>query len=205
MLAAGLARKESRSGSVLKYLMDTFASPGRALEVLVGANLLSDLLTLLGRDRLLARLTKLLDGLRVVSEILLATNKNDRKTLAEVKNLGNPLLLDVVERVGRVNREADEDHVGIGVGKRAETIVVFLASRIPKGQLNVFAINLNVGDVVFEDGRNVHLGESTLREDNQQAGFTAGTITNDDEFSADLSHGLGCEEKKGEKGKRRGN
>lgn len=34
---------------------------------------------------------ELLNGLGVVAQILLATNKNDGKTLAEVQNLGNPL------------------------------------------------------------------------------------------------------------------
>jgi len=34
---------------------------------------------------------ELLNGLRVVAQILLATNQDDGETLAEVKNLGNPL------------------------------------------------------------------------------------------------------------------
>jgi hypothetical protein len=32
-----------------------------------------------------------------------------------------------------------------------------LASRIPKGKLDVLVINLNIGDVVLEDGGNVNL------------------------------------------------
>jgi hypothetical protein len=46
---------------------------------------------LLRGDRLLRGLGKLLDGLGVVAQILLAANKDDGKTLAEVKNFGNPL------------------------------------------------------------------------------------------------------------------
>lgn len=46
---------------------------------------------LLGRDGLLARLPELLDRLRIVSQILLAANKDDGKTLAEVKHLRDPL------------------------------------------------------------------------------------------------------------------
>lgn len=42
----GLAREESRAGGVLEHLPDTLAGPSRALEILVGANLLSNLLTL---------------------------------------------------------------------------------------------------------------------------------------------------------------
>jgi hypothetical protein len=47
---------------------------------------------LLRRDGLLAGLAELFNGLGVVSQILLAANQDDGKTLAEVKNLGNPLL-----------------------------------------------------------------------------------------------------------------
>jgi hypothetical protein len=46
---------------------------------------------LLGRNELLAGLAQLLDGLGVVSQILLASDQNDGQALAEVKNLGDPL------------------------------------------------------------------------------------------------------------------
>jgi len=46
---------------------------------------------LLGANGLLGGLVELLNGLRVVAQILLATNQDDGETLAEVKNLGNPL------------------------------------------------------------------------------------------------------------------
>lgn len=67
------------------------------------------------------------------------------------------LLLNVVERVGGVDGEADEDDVRVGVRERAETVVIFLASGIPKGQLNVLSIDLNIRDVVLEDSRDVDL------------------------------------------------
>jgi len=47
--------------------------------------------------------------------------------------------------------------MGIGVRERAETIVIFLTSRIPKGEFDVLSINLNIGDVVLEYGGNVDL------------------------------------------------
>lgn len=46
---------------------------------------------LLRGHRLLAGLSQLLDDLLVVSEILLATDEDDGKTLAEVQNLRDPL------------------------------------------------------------------------------------------------------------------
>jgi hypothetical protein len=72
------------------------------------------------------------------------------------------LLLDVVQRIGRVNCEADEDNVGIGVGEGAETIVILLACRIPEGEFDMLAINLYIGDVVFKDGWDVDLWEREL-------------------------------------------
>ena len=67
------------------------------------------------------------------------------------------LFLDVVERIGRVDGEADEDDVRVGVGEGAETVVIFLASSIPKGKLYVLAVHLDIGDVVFENSGDVDL------------------------------------------------
>jgi hypothetical protein len=46
---------------------------------------------LFGRDGLLARLPKLLNRLGVVSQILLAADKDDGQALAEMKNFRDPL------------------------------------------------------------------------------------------------------------------
>jgi hypothetical protein len=45
------------------------------------------------RDGLLTRLPELLNRLGVVSQILLASNKDNREALAEVKNFGDPLFM----------------------------------------------------------------------------------------------------------------
>jgi hypothetical protein len=86
-----------------------------------------------------------------MSEIILAAHEDDGKTLAEMKDFRNPLrselvslcmsyalytmkvylLLDVVKGVRRVDGEADQDHMRIWVGQRTETIVIFLARRVP--------------------------------------------------------------------------
>ena len=47
LLATALLRKERGAGGVLEYLTDTLVSLCRTLEVLVGADLLADLLSLL--------------------------------------------------------------------------------------------------------------------------------------------------------------
>jgi hypothetical protein len=109
---------------------------------------------LLGGDGLLASLVKLFNGFLVVTEIFLAADEDDGEATAEMNDFGDPLvstcqrfslsgessgekgaasylLLDVVEGVGRVDSEADQDDMGIGVGERSETVVIFLSSRIP--------------------------------------------------------------------------
>jgi hypothetical protein len=51
---------------------------------------------LFGSDRLLAGLVQLLDGLLVVTQILLAPNENDWEAGAEVEDFRNPLLSEHV-------------------------------------------------------------------------------------------------------------
>lgn len=70
---------------------------------------------------------------------------------------GSYLLLDVIKGVGRVDGEADQDDVRIGVGEGTETVVILLAGGIPEGQLDMLAVDLDIGDVVFKDGGNVDL------------------------------------------------
>ena len=78
-------------------------------------------------DWLLASLVKLLDGLLVVSQILLTSNKNGWETAAEMQHFRNPLdkhvsassfiidvvetnlLLNIVEGIRRIDGETDED------------------------------------------------------------------------------------------------
>ena len=50
----------------------------------------------------------------------------------------------------------------VGVGQRAQPVVILLASRIPQGQLDVLAINLDIGDIVLEDSGDVDLVVETV-------------------------------------------
>ena len=184
--------EQGSAGSMLEHFSDTLVGLGGALEILLGTNLLSDVLGLFWGDWLLRSLVELFDGLLVIPEILLAAHEDDGQALAEVQDLRDPLLLHVVKRVGGVDGEADQNNVGIWVGKRTETIVIFLASRIPQGQFDMLSIDLNIGNVVLEDGRDVDLRERPLGEDNQQTSLSTGSVSNDDELSADFSHDLEC-------------
>jgi hypothetical protein len=49
--------------------------------------------------------------------------------------------------------------VRVGVWERTEAVVIFLASSIPEGELDVLAIDLYIGDVVLEDGGHIDLIE----------------------------------------------
>jgi hypothetical protein len=89
-LALGGLQESSTSGS-LEDFADTLVGAGRALEVLVGANLLADFLTLVLRNGALGGLGKLINSLAVIAKILLTADEDNRETLAEVQNLGDPL------------------------------------------------------------------------------------------------------------------
>ena len=77
---------------------------------------------------------------------------------------GTHLLLDVVKRIGRVDRETDQDNVGVGVGKRAETVIIFLTSSIPKSEFDVLVIDFDIGDVVLKDSGDVDLRKGSVNE-----------------------------------------
>ena len=49
----------------------------------------------------------------------------------ETRETKTDLFLYVIERVRRVDSEADEDDVRIWVAERSQPIIVFLTSRIP--------------------------------------------------------------------------
>lgn len=161
-LGAAASLDERCAGCVFKDFADALAGLGGALEVSDGADLLCDGHALFGRDGALGGLAEFVDDLGVVSEVLFAADEDDGEVLAEVEHFGDPLFLHVVERVGRVDGEADEDDVRVRVRERTQTIVVLLAGGIPECELDVAAVDLYVGDVVLEDGGDVHLGEGAL-------------------------------------------
>lgn len=162
LLAPALLDHEGSTGSVLKDLLDTFLGLGRAFQVLESTNLLGNSLAFVGSDGALGSTLELLNGLGVVSQISLATDKDDGHTLAEVEDLRDPLLLHVVQGVGRINAEANENNAGVGVRKGTQAVVVFLASRIPESKLNTASVNFDIGNVVFKNSGQVNLGKCSL-------------------------------------------
>jgi len=76
LLALGLCGQGGACGRFEDF-SNTLVGLGRTLEVFDGTDLLLDILRLLRRDRLLRGLVELLDSLRIISKITLATHEND--------------------------------------------------------------------------------------------------------------------------------
>jgi len=66
--------------------------------------------------------------------------------------------LHVVEGVWGVAGKEYKDDVRIRVTQGAETIIIFLASGIPQSQLDVLAVDFDIGNIVLENGGDVYLG-----------------------------------------------
>lgn len=88
---------------------------GRALDELDSLELPGELLALLMGDGALALVLELLEGRVVVPEIELGTDHDEGNIGAEVVDLGEPLGGDVLERDRVHHREADQEHVGVGI------------------------------------------------------------------------------------------
>lgn len=115
----------------------------------------------------------------VVSQIKLRANKNDGNAGRVMLNLGVPLGLDVVERRRADDGEADEEHVGLRVGQRAQTIVILLTSGIPQTQTDGLTVDHDVGRVVVEHCRDVLAGEGVGGIRDQKACLSDGTVAGD--------------------------
>jgi len=124
---------------------------------MTGTDLLSDCHTLFRGHWTLVGFPELIHGLGVTSQVLFAANKDDRQASAKVHDLGDPLLLNVIQTVRTVNCEANKDDMRVGIAKGPQSIIVFLTSCIPKSKFNVLSIHFDVRYVVLEDSGNVDL------------------------------------------------
>ena len=70
-------------------------------------------------------------------EILFVADQNNGNIGAKVFDFGDPFLGDILQGVGRIDREAHQYDIGIGIRKGSKPIIIFLTSSIPKGQLNL--------------------------------------------------------------------
>lgn len=69
------------------------------------------------------------------------------------------LVQHILQTMGAINRETNKKHIGLGIAERTKTVVLLLTSGIPEREFDGFAGGAvgDVGDVIFEDSRNVFL------------------------------------------------
>lgn len=125
---------------------------------------------------------ELFNHTRIPSEVLLTADEHDGQARTEMLDLSNPLcsrhqsvgktermysstclLLHVVERVGRVNRKADEDDMRVRIRERSQSVIVFLTRSVPESELDVSAIDIYLCHIVLEDSRHVNLARCRQR------------------------------------------
>ena len=63
------------------------------------------------------------------------------------------LCLDVVKRRRANDGKADEEDIGLGVGKRSQPVVILLSSSIPQSQAYWLPVHHDICRVVIEAGR----------------------------------------------------
>lgn len=162
--------KRDAPDSLVKDALEVSLRESRALEVLVSLNFLGTDEGLLVRNRLHALLSQGVEGGGVVAKIELGADEDDGNVGGVVVDLGVPLEgvvsrssawrlakssvtylgADVVKGRRADDGEADEEDVGLRIGQRAKTLVIFLTGSIPQAQADGLAIDHDTGGVVVE-------------------------------------------------------
>lgn len=161
---------------LVEYVLESFLRQRRALHILDRLQLLGQLLALLQRNGLLLILRQLLQRTLLVAQINLRTNEQERRLLAVVRYLRDPLFFDVLERAGTDDGEAHQKYVRLGIGQRPQSIVILLTSGIKQAERVRLAADHDRDGVVVEHGRHVLRGELVGRVRDEQAGLTDGTV-----------------------------
>ncbi|KAI3481258.1 hypothetical protein L1887_56474 [Cichorium endivia] len=144
---------ECRDDRLVKHVFQSLLRQRRALDVLDRAQLSRQALARLERHGTLLGSRQLLDHRVVVAQIHLRAYNQARHTGAVVVHLGEPLLLDVLERRWRGDREAHQEHVRLRVRQRSQSVVVLLTRGIEESQrVRVLADHHRHGVVVEHRG-----------------------------------------------------
>mmetsp|Transcript_10903 Transcript_10903/g.44624 ORF Transcript_10903/g.44624 Transcript_10903/m.44624 type:complete len:238 (+) Transcript_10903:271-984(+) len=175
------------TNGLLKHLLQTLLCQRRALQVHLGADLPRQLLPHVRRRQLLS--LQVLQRLLVLAEIDLGAHEHRLRLGAVVADLGEPLCLDVVERRGRHHREAEEEHVRLGVAEGTKARVLLLSGSIPKRKVDQASVDLHTGGEVVEHRGDVVNREAVLCVGNQQTGLANGSVADHDALHVLHSHG----------------
>jgi hypothetical protein len=122
-------RLERGDDGLVKDVLEALLRQSRALDVLDGAELTREPLARVMLDGPLLLPGELLADGGVLSQVDLGADNQAGHARAVVVDLGEPLLLDVLERCRARDREADEEDVGLRVRERTQTVVILLACR----------------------------------------------------------------------------
>ena len=114
----------------MKHVLYSIASLSRTLHIASRLDRPSHLQTFVRADRTLVAGAAVRSA-RIVPQVGLRSDEDDRRPRAEVADLWNPLERHVGEAVAVVDGKADDDHVGVGVRQRTQLFVVLLTGRIP--------------------------------------------------------------------------
>ena len=116
---------------------------------------------------------------------LFVAHEDDGDIRAEMFDLRGPPLLDVLERIGGVYAEAQEDDVSVWVGDVSHSVMILLASCAPHGEFN---ISVDFGDNVLKHSWGVHHGELLFGVHKQQRRLSTHVVTDDDKFLSTSFH-----------------
>lgn len=127
---------------LVKDVLEPLLGQSRALDVLDSTELSGHSLAVFPLDGLHLLLTELAkNGVLLVvalllrwAQIELGTDNQARDTRAVVVDFGEPLLAYVLEGSRRDDGETDEEDIGLRVGERAETVVIFLTGGIEESK-----------------------------------------------------------------------
>lgn len=155
----------------IENALEVSLGESRTFEILVGFNFLGANQRLLVRHGLHALLAKTLEGFGVLTKIELGADEDDGDVGRMMVNLGVPLRvtsmhvrgfersqmsvspylgLNVVERGGADDGEANQEDVGLGVGERSKSIVIFLSSGIPETKTDRLSVDHNACGIVIK-------------------------------------------------------
>jgi len=164
----------------VKNGFETLLSERRALEVLHGSNRSRHLAGIIVGNGSQAFRCKLGFGLWVVTQIALGANQDDGHARGMVLNLGPPFRLDVVERSGADDGEANQEDIRLRVREGTQSVIILLAGGIPQTQVDGLAIHHHVRGVVIKHSGNVLARERVGSVRDEKTCLTDGTISDHD-------------------------
>ena len=112
-----------------------------------------------------------------LGEGLFLTTENDGCIRTVMSNFWHPLVRDVREWSWTDDAEAKHEHIGLWVGQRAKSIIIFLASRIPKSQGHFHVINNNIGSIIIKASQMKKAWSIFWRSRSEDHPYTVGTYS----------------------------